>query len=318
MSYILDALRKADAERERGAVPGIHAQPIFPSEARPETGGRPPSWLMPAAAAGLAVAVGGAGLGWYLSRDSGVSRGPAAPATVVAVTPPDPAPALAPRQSLVQPQPVPSLPAEPNAPVTSAPTDVAVPTPAGTAPGRPADPTIDRTPAQSATQPRPATRAAPAAQRLQRDAAAPANRTLAAPSTPPGATPAPTATPATAGSMTTATPGATAAATATATAASAPTGSSPSLPTAAANTGPAGPDARVYALNELPDDIRRQLPPLVVGGSMYSPTPANRILVLNGQVLHEGEQVAPGLTLQQIKLKAAVLAYKGYRYSIGF
>ena len=29
MSYILDALRRADAERERGTVPGIHAQPIY-------------------------------------------------------------------------------------------------------------------------------------------------------------------------------------------------------------------------------------------------------------------------------------------------
>ena len=28
MSYILEALRRADAERERGAVPNIHAQPL--------------------------------------------------------------------------------------------------------------------------------------------------------------------------------------------------------------------------------------------------------------------------------------------------
>ena len=28
MSYILDALRRADSERERGAVPDIHAQPV--------------------------------------------------------------------------------------------------------------------------------------------------------------------------------------------------------------------------------------------------------------------------------------------------
>jgi general secretion pathway protein B len=28
MSYILDALRRADAERSRGAVPGLHAQNI--------------------------------------------------------------------------------------------------------------------------------------------------------------------------------------------------------------------------------------------------------------------------------------------------
>jgi general secretion pathway protein B len=28
MSYILDALKRAEAERERGAVPGLHSQPM--------------------------------------------------------------------------------------------------------------------------------------------------------------------------------------------------------------------------------------------------------------------------------------------------
>ena len=30
MSYILDALKRADAERERGAVPGLHSQTAAP------------------------------------------------------------------------------------------------------------------------------------------------------------------------------------------------------------------------------------------------------------------------------------------------
>ncbi len=80
----------------------------------------------------------------------------------------------------------------------------------------------------------------------------------------------------------------------------------------------AAPDTRVYALNELPDDIRRQLPAITVGGSMYSATKADRILIINGQVLHEGDPIAPDLVLQQIKLKAAVLAFKGYRYGITY
>ena len=75
---------------------------------------------------------------------------------------------------------------------------------------------------------------------------------------------------------------------------------------------------RVYALKELPDDIRRQLPNVNVGGSMYSANKADRILIINGQVLHEGDAIAPGLMLEQIKLKAAVLAFKGYRYAIAF
>jgi general secretion pathway protein B len=77
-------------------------------------------------------------------------------------------------------------------------------------------------------------------------------------------------------------------------------------------------DNRVYAQSELPDDIRRQLPLIAVGGSMYSPVPANRILIINGQVLHEGERITPEVQLVQIKLKAAVLAFKGYRYELAF
>ena len=38
MSYILDALKRADAERTRGAVPGLHAQP-WPNAASPALAG---------------------------------------------------------------------------------------------------------------------------------------------------------------------------------------------------------------------------------------------------------------------------------------
>lgn len=77
-------------------------------------------------------------------------------------------------------------------------------------------------------------------------------------------------------------------------------------------------DRPLPSLAELPEPLRRQLPPLTAGGAMYSDTPANRMLILNGQVLHEGDQVAPGLLLEQIKLKGAVLAFKGQRFSISF
>ena len=69
---------------------------------------------------------------------------------------------------------------------------------------------------------------------------------------------------------------------------------------------------------ELPDNIRQQLPALSVGGSMYSPVAANRLVIINGQVLHEGERITPDLVVQQIKLKAAVLAFRSYRFAITF
>ncbi|MGH8440276.1 MAG: hypothetical protein ACRERW_14670, partial [Pseudomonas sp.] len=73
MSYILDALRKADAQRERDPARGIHAQPLQVSPLEPREGYQTRLWL------GGAAAVIGAGLlavaAWQLA-------GPAAPPVV--------------------------------------------------------------------------------------------------------------------------------------------------------------------------------------------------------------------------------------------
>jgi general secretion pathway protein B len=42
------------------------------------------------------------------------------------------------------------------------------------------------------------------------------------------------------------------------------------------------------------------------------------MLIVNGQVFHEGDTLAPGLSLEQINLKSAVLKLKGYRYGISY
>ncbi|EWS52751.1 hypothetical protein X551_04464 [Methylibium sp. T29] len=77
-------------------------------------------------------------------------------------------------------------------------------------------------------------------------------------------------------------------------------------------------EGRVHTVAELPDDIRRQLPAIAVGGSIYSAEAANRFLIINGQIFHEKDKLGPELVLEQIKLKAAVLRFKGYRYEITY
>jgi general secretion pathway protein B len=56
----------------------------------------------------------------------------------------------------------------------------------------------------------------------------------------------------------------------------------------------------------------------VVGGASYSQNAENRMLIVNGQVLREGDKVAPEVTLEQIRLKEAVLSTKGHRYRIAY
>ncbi len=233
MSYILDALRRADAERERGNVPGLHTQPAPVPHADDGRAGRAPAWVWPAA--GVAVAVIAA-LAWLaLGRD-------AAPPERVAGVAGSGGVAVAPVAPQVVPPP---LPAAVPAPIT----------------------------------PPAAVQAASAAPTPRRATAVPPRKptavVAAAPAKPPRA--------------------ASAIASATATA-----------------------EPRLYKPTELPDDVRKEVLALVVGGAMYSRTPANRMLIVNGQLFHEGDTLAPGLTLEQIRLKSAVLKLKGYRVGIDY
>lgn len=102
MSYILDALRRAEAdrERERGAVPGLHSPALPADAALPARAAR--AWL-PWAGAGTLLLAGLAG-GWWWADSS-------------RETPPAPAPlppaAAAPAPAAAAPAPVPTAPSAP-------------------------------------------------------------------------------------------------------------------------------------------------------------------------------------------------------------
>ena len=81
---------------------------------------------------------------------------------------------------------------------------------------------------------------------------------------------------------------------------------------------PAPVEARIPDLKDLPDALRRELPALAIAGASYSENPANRMLIVNGQVFHEGDRIAPDHVLEQIRLKSAVLRFRGVRYGIAY
>jgi general secretion pathway protein B len=246
LSYILDALRRADAERELCAVPSLHTQAAAPLELDDGFDSLPGrSWRWVGLGLGL-LAVGVVVWFFFGQRASQpqlppqpavVSVAPAAPTVVEPAASPSPLP-------LVEPTAVPapvSLPSAAQLPVT-APLE------------------------------------APQKKVVAAAAAASAG---GAKKVPPSVT-APVET---------------------------------KKPTKVAA---AVPQDAVMAWKDLPEAIRREQPKLTVGGAMHSVNPANRMLILNGQVFHEGDQVTADLVLEQIKLKSAVLVYKGYRYSISY
>jgi len=248
MSYILDALRRADAERERekGGVPGLHARPLTAASA--------PEAAAPARQQGLWLALGVsigllAALGWWV-----LGRPPAAPA----------APPAAPMvQAVPVPVPVP-VPVLAQAPLAE-PAALSVPAPA------PAPETAARAPAPlPAAAPLPATAPAPAP--------APSPRAAPAPAVPP-----------------------------------VPTADSPASPLPAASV---AATPRAVPLAQLSADLRREMPAMTVGGSVYSESAASRFVIINGQVVREGEGAATGVTVERIGPKSAVLRWRDMRIEV--
>lgn len=71
-------------------------------------------------------------------------------------------------------------------------------------------------------------------------------------------------------------------------------------------------------LAELPPEQRRSLPPLTVSGAVHADVPSQRFVILNGQLMREGEAMGD-LVLEQIQLKSAVLRMRdGTRFRIAF
>jgi general secretion pathway protein B len=239
VSYILEALRKADAERERGSVPDLHAQLLPPAGAAEVLSEAPRTSLLPWLAVGvlLAIVAGGA---WYaVGRDEPVAIAVAPPALPVAAS----AAALAAASAAASAASAASAPATPE--------------PAAAPPKPPA-----KTAAPRRVSPAPAARAT-------------AERADPAPKAAPAKVAAPP----------------------------------PKVETSA---------VRVPSLGELPGELRQLVPPLVIGGSVYSPQASARMVIVNGQVFQEGGLLAPELKLEQVRQKAAVFSIRGQLFEVPF
>jgi general secretion pathway protein B len=76
--------------------------------------------------------------------------------------------------------------------------------------------------------------------------------------------------------------------------------------------------APVYSREQLPPDIRAALPQFAIGGSVYSADPTARSLIVNGKLYRERDRLTQELSLEEIKLKAAIFSFRGYRFEVLF
>lgn len=75
---------------------------------------------------------------------------------------------------------------------------------------------------------------------------------------------------------------------------------------------------QVPLLAELPDPLRREIPDLAVTGSMYSDNPANRMVLINRRLLREGDEVAPGIAVEYLAPRAAILKIRNQRFRLPY
>jgi len=81
---------------------------------------------------------------------------------------------------------------------------------------------------------------------------------------------------------------------------------------------PVAPEDTLRFARDLPNDIQQQLPRVAFGGYMYSDNAADRLVLVDKTLRHEGEEIAPGLMLEKLLPKGAVLNFRGTRYRVGF
>jgi len=291
MSYILEALKKAQAERQLGNAPTIHAAQPVPALQPDVAASRRPLYV--GLGAGALVVVVGAAFLWR----AGPAQGPGAQvaqtqapagqvASVTAGAPAagTPAAGLPATGSPAAGSPAAGSPAA-GSPAAGSP---AAGSPVSAAPAASSSLEVSAPPAPvRAPQPR-VTAAAPRP--------APAAARAAAPS---AALPA--AAPAVQVGMPTPAPAAVAA-----------------VPARAAGSPAAAPEDSLPFLQQLPASVQGGIPRVAFGGYMYSANPADRLLLVDKALRHEGEEVAPGLVLEKLLPRAAVMNYRGVRYRVAY
>jgi general secretion pathway protein B len=74
--------------------------------------------------------------------------------------------------------------------------------------------------------------------------------------------------------------------------------------------------ARIEEVDELPEDVRNNLPAMTFSFHVYSSNPQQRTIIINNRRMREGEEVNAGLLLQEITEDGVVLLYAQHRIHI--
>lgn len=249
MSFILEALKKADSERRLGELPGLHSQAL------PAAGLLLPAPVLRRRLAWLLASLPIFALALWIALQFWSAAGGMHMSVQLRQN--------APRSSAVPP---PSL--------ALAPTILPNPTPTPAAMAAPVINDISLPPPMPVPAP-PAVKSVPAAATLGSAKATPADAVNSA-------------------------------------------ALSAAVPANRAATKPMQPSTSANLITDLPLNLQREIPKLAIAGSIYSADPVDRMLLIDKRMLHEGDEISPGLVLETVLPKAATLRYKGYAFRVVF
>jgi general secretion pathway protein B len=89
-----------------------------------------------------------------------------------------------------------------------------------------------------------------------------------------------------------------------------------SEPVAPARNGKPRASGRLLSLTELPPSVRGALPEFKISGHAFTPEPQTRVVRINERILQEGQELSPGLRVEEIVQGGVIMNYDGYRFRI--
>ncbi len=78
------------------------------------------------------------------------------------------------------------------------------------------------------------------------------------------------------------------------------------------------PGKKLYSISELPPSVRESLQRFFkITAYMYSKTPSERVVRINDQMMREGQELDPGIKIEEIIPEGVILNYKKFRFIVG-
>lgn len=97
------------------------------------------------------------------------------------------------------------------------------------------------------------------------------------------------------------------------------TATTPPGPASLAAGGPAEAAGENSAMSagDLPSPLREEIPNITISFHVYASKPADRRVMINNELLRQGDGFPPGLVVEQITPDGVVIGYKGFRFRRG-